>query len=185
MTRRRELADLKGPNLSLRLIRPEDAAFVHGLRTDPTYNRHLSETQGTAEDQSRWIEDYRKREAAGREYYFIVERHDGLRCGTVRLYDIFADHFTWGSWILNDDKPRRAALESAVLSFSFGFRELRCDLAHIDVRVQNTHAANFYRRLGMTETHRTEQDIFFVYTRDRFEADEAGYRAVLKDEAGI
>lgn len=34
------LAKVEGPNLILRLIRPEDADFVHVLRTDPTYNQY-------------------------------------------------------------------------------------------------------------------------------------------------
>ena len=57
------LARVEGPNLTLRLIRPADADYVHALRTDPAYNRHLSEVRGTAEDQRRWIEAYKAREA--------------------------------------------------------------------------------------------------------------------------
>lgn len=165
------MAHVDGPNLTLRLISPDDAAYVHTLRTDPAYNTHLSEVRGTAADQRAWIEAYKTREAAGREFYFIIARHDGTRCGTVRLYDITGDSFTWGSWILDHNKPPKAALESAVLSFGLGFDGLGTALARIDVRCTNTHATAFYRRFGMTETHRTEQDIFFVYPRARFEAD--------------
>lgn len=177
------LARIRGPNLTLRLIRPEDAAYVHGLRTDPAYNRYLSEVTGTVEDQRLWIEAYKHREAEGHEFYYIVERNDGASCGTVRLYNIDADSFAWGSWILDASKPRRAALESAILSFGLGFHELGLDLAKVDVRAQNARAEAFYRRLGMTETHRTAQDVFFIYPRTRFEVDRAGYSRLLEQAA--
>lgn len=176
------LARVEGPNLILRLIRPEDADYVQALRTDPAYNRHLSEVRGTAEDQRSWIEGYKAREADLRELYYVIERKDGTRCGLVRLYDIRADSFTWGSWILDYNKTRKAALESAVLSFGIGFEELGLSFAHIDVRIGNEHAEAFYRRLGMTEIRRDVQDIYFTYPRSRFAADRAGYLAILEEE---
>lgn len=176
------LSRIDGIQLSLRFAQPEDAAYIHGLRTDPTYNVHLSTVTGTVDDQRSWIEAYKTREAAGTEYYFVIERKDGVRCGVVRLYDIMHDQFTWGSWILDHNKPRKAGLESAVLSFGFGFEALGFNVANVDVRVKNTHAEAFYRRLGMTETHRTDQDIYFVYSRAQFDASKDAYISILKQE---
>jgi len=176
------LARVEGPNLILRLIRPEDADYVHALRTDPAYNRHLSEVRGTAEDQRRWIEGYKAREADLRELYYVIERKDGTRCGLVRLYDIVADSFTWGSWILDHNKTRKAALESAVLSFGVGFDGLGLSQALVDVRIGNAQALAIYQRLGMVELRRDDQDIYFTYPRVRFEADCAGYLAILEEE---
>lgn len=176
------LSKIDGVQLSLRLVQPEDAPYIHGLRTDPTYNGHLSTVTGTVEDQRSWIEAYKTREAASSEYYFVIERKDGVRCGVVRLYDITGDQFTWGSWILDQNKPRKAALESAVLSFGVGFETLGLDIANVDVREKNTHAEAFYRRLCMIETHRTDQDIFFVYSRAQFDATKDAYLSILKQE---
>ena len=177
------LSRVAGPNLALRLIRPDDAGYVFGLRTDPSYNTHLSEVRGTADDQRRWIEAYKAREAEGREFYYIIERRDGTRCGTVRLYGLEADSFTWGSWILDQNKPRKAALESAMLSFGVGFDGLSRERAFVTVNIGNDRAEAFYRRLGMTETHRDAHEIFFTYTRARFDADRAGHLAILENEA--
>lgn len=176
------VARVEGPNLILRLIRPEDADYVHALRTDPAYNRHLSEVRGTTEDQYRWIEAYKAREADLRELYYVIERKDGTRCGLVRLYDIDADSFTWGSWILDHNKTRKAALESAVLSFGVGFDQLGPPIANVDVRIGNERALAFYQRLRMTELQRDDQDIYFIYPRSQFEADRAGYMALLEAE---
>ena len=176
------MARVEGPNLALRLIQPEDAAYVHGLRSNPAYNTHLSTVTGTVDDQRNWIEDYKSREAQGQELYYVIERKDGVRCGLIRLYDIEAESFTWGSWILDENKPPKAALESAVLSFGVGFDALGLHSAIVDVRIANEHAAAFYRRLGMTETHRRDGQIFFAYPRARFAADKEVYLSILEQE---
>ena len=175
------IARVEGPNLILRLIKPEDAAYVHSLRNNPAYNTHLSKVTGTIDDQRTWIEDYKSREAQEQEFYYVIERKDGTRCGLVRLYDIEATSFIWGSWILDENKTRKAALESAILSFGIGFDALGVQLANVDVRVANEHAAAFYRRLGMVETHRTDQDIFFNYTREQFDTERTHHLKQLSE----
>jgi RimJ/RimL family protein N-acetyltransferase len=176
------LTRVEGPNLVLRLIRPDDADYVHGLRTDPAYNTHLSEVRGTVLDQRRWIESYKAREAVTQELYYVIERKDGTRCGLVRLYDIGRHSFTWGSWVLDHNKTRKAALESALFSFGVGFDRLGLSKALVDVRLGNERALAIYQRLGMTELRRDGRDIFFTYPRSRFVADRAGYLAILEEE---
>lgn len=172
-------ARVEGPNLVLRLILPADAEYVYGLRTNPSYNTYLSEVRGTAEDQRHWIEAYKAREAKGHEFYYVIERSDGVRCGVVRLYDITVDQVTWGSWILDHNKPNKAALESAVLSFGACFTLPGIMRALIDVRRANLHAQAFYCRFGMIETHADAQDRFFSYTRETFLRDREKHLSVL------
>lgn len=168
-----------GPHLRLRLIRPDDAAYVYSLRTNPAYNQHLSAVTGTVQDQRRWVEAYQAREAQGLEYYYLIERLDGAPCGTVRLYDLHEGAFTWGSWILDQNKPPKAALESACLVYTLAFERLGLEQARFDVRIDNENTLAFHRRFGATETHRTASDIYFTYPRSRFEADRSAYWALL------
>lgn len=142
------LRRITGHRLRLRLVSTKDAAYIHGLRTNPSYNRHLSAVTGTADDQRRWIERYKTREAAMSELYYVIEGLNGTACGVVRLYEIEEDRFTWGSWILDNNKPAKAALESALLSFGVGFEGLDRPRAVFDARLGNDHAIAFYRRLG-------------------------------------
>lgn len=174
---------IEGPNLVLRLISPDDADYVHGLRTDAAYNTHLSEVRGSAQDQRRWIESYKAREADLQELYYVIERKDGIRCGVVRLYDIGQDSFTWGSWIIDHNKTRKAALESAVLVYVAAFDVLGMEKALFDVRRENANTLAFHRRFGAIETHETEQDVHFVYQRSMFDADRAGYMAIFALES--
>ena len=143
----------------MRLIEPEDAAYVHSLRNNPAYNSHLSKVTETIDDQRTWIEEYKSREAHGQEFYYVIEWKDGTRCGLVRLYNIEAASFIWGSWILDENKTRKAALESAILSFGISFEAL-----------------------GMVETHRIDGQIFFAYPRARFDADQEAYLSILEQE---
>ncbi|MRU15675.1 GNAT family N-acetyltransferase [Roseovarius sp. A21] len=170
--------------LRLRPVRPEDATYIYGLRMNPDYNRHLSEVTGTVADQRAWIERYKAREAQGQEIYYIIERlGDGVPCGTVRLYDIAADSFTWGSWILDENKTPKAALESAVLVYVVAFDRLGCSRALFDVRRDNSRTLDFHRRFGARETRYDDLNVYFEYPRAHFEADQDGYISILKLEA--
>lgn len=177
-------APINGVRLRLRPVDPSDAGYIHRLRTNPRLNTYLSAVTGTVEDQRDWIERYLSREAEGREVYFVIERLvDGRPCGTVRLYGIGTDRFTWGSWILDDAKPAKAALESTILSFGCGFEPPARTSAEIDVRRENTRAIAFYRRFGMAETAADGVNIYFTYSRARFLADRPGFMAILQANA--
>lgn len=69
---------VEGPNLTLRLIQPEDAAYVHGLRANPADNRHLSQVRGTVETQRQWIDGYKTPETDSGELCYVIERKDGI-----------------------------------------------------------------------------------------------------------
>lgn len=157
---------IAGRSLDLRLITENDAGYVHALRTDPAFNTHLSKVTGTIADQRQWIDSYKFREIAKEEFYYVIQRKDGQPCGLVRLYDLTPTEFTWGSWMLGKNKPSKAALESAILSFGVGFQALNKTKAHIAVQHSNSRAISFYRRFGMMQVSEDENSLHFVYLRD-------------------
>lgn len=165
------LQRIEGVNLVLRLVEPDDADYIFSLRTNPLYNVHLSEVRGTSHDQRIWIENYKAREALGAEYYYVIERKDGVRCGVVRLYEISGRNFTWGSWILDYNKPPKAALESALLLYMAAFERLNLSEAHFDVRADNHRTLAFHHRFRATKTHADHENVYFVYPRSQFEVD--------------
>lgn len=171
MVRNAAIKRTEGVNLVLRLIELDDAAYVYSLRTNPAYNSHLSQVIGTVDNQRKWIENYKEREDAGKEFYSVIERRDGMRCGVVRLYEIEAGCFNWGSWILDDNKPHKAALESAILIYMVGFGHFGCSRARFDVRVDNSRTLAFHRRFGARQIGSDELNIYFEYTRERFGRD--------------
>jgi hypothetical protein len=161
---------VKGVGLRLRLIEPGDASYVFGLRTDPRYNIHLSPVTGSVDGQRAWIKRYKARETNGSELYYVAERlSDNQRCGVVRLYDIQDDRFTWGSWILDENKPEKAALDCAVLIYDVAFKKLNKKRSLFDVRKDNSHTLAFHRRFGAREIGADELNVYFELTSEHYE----------------
>ena len=151
----------------LRLVEENDAEFILGLRTDSKYNQHLSAVTGSVSAQAEWIRKYKEDEKNKIQYYFIIERKDdGVKCGTVRIYDILEDSFSWGSWILNEDKTRFAAIESAFLVYQFGFDILNFEKSHFEVRKENSKVLSFHEKMGAIKKNENENEIFYEITKE-------------------
>ena len=84
-------------DIRLRLITENDAEYVLSLRKDKRYNQYLSAVNSTVEEQMEWIRRYKSDEAEGKQYYFIIERLDDVRCGTVRIMTLKAILFVGGA----------------------------------------------------------------------------------------
>lgn len=153
---------MQSRTINLRLVEESDAAFIHSLRQDERYNRYLSKVDGDVESQKAWIQYYKKDEALKKQFYFIIERKDGVPCGTVRVYDLQKASFCWGSWILNDDKPKAAAIESAILVYDFGFDVLGYAASHFDVMKDNVRVISFHEKMGAVRESEDEQNFYFM-----------------------
>lgn len=158
--------NLDSKTIRLRLIEENDANFVLTLRLDSNYNQFLSAVTPDLDSQIVWIKKYKDDENAGKQFYFIIEKLDGTPCGTVRLYDFTEDSFCWGSWILNENKTRFSALESAFLVYQFAFDELGFTKCHFDVRKGNEKVISFHEKMGAKKTGETELDFLFEITKE-------------------
>lgn len=161
----------QGSTVRFRLASSDDAGFIYGLRTNPRFNEHLSEVNSGVESQRQWLINYKSRELVGEEYYFIIERIDtGISIGTVRLYDFIngKESFCWGSWILNENKTRCAAIESAMLVYELGFKFLGFKSCHFDVRKQNIKVIDFHEKMGAVQVSEGETDIFYKMSMEAY-----------------
>jgi RimJ/RimL family protein N-acetyltransferase len=156
---------LNSKTIRLRLVKEDDAEFILSLRTDTKYNQHLSPVTGSVSAQAEWIRKYKEDEKNKTQYYFIIERNDGIRCGTVRIYDIRDDSFSWGSWILNENKTRFAAIESAFLVYQFGFEHLKFKKSHFEVRKENLKVISFHEKMGAVKNGETEFEYLYEVTK--------------------
>lgn len=156
--------------IRLRLIEPSDAEFVLSLRLDERYNQFLSTVEPDIQVQQKWIENYKSDEANGKQFYFIIERSDGIPCGTIRIYDLRVDSFCWGSWILNESKTRFAALESAFLIYDFGFGSLGFSKSHFDVMKANKNVIRFHRKMGAKLMGEDHDNCYFEITKESVNA---------------
>ena len=124
---------------------------------------HLSKTSSNVADQKKWIEGY----AASADQAYFVMFHNSAPIGTVRLYDAIENSFCWGSWILNDRAPVHAAIESALIVYTFAFEILGFNKSHFDVRKKNTKVCKFHERLGAKIVSADEENYYYsILTED-------------------
>jgi RimJ/RimL family protein N-acetyltransferase len=79
----------------------------------------------------------------------------------VRLYDFQDDSFCWGSWILDRNKSRYAAIESAILVYDIGFDCLGFSRSHFDIRKENKRVIHFHERFGAKMIGEDEFNVYF------------------------
>ena len=157
---------LKSKTIRIRLVEEFDAEFILKLRLDEKYNLFLSSVNPDIKAQKDWIKKYKNDEANRKQFYFIIERNDGKPCGTVRIYDLKENSFCWGSWILNEDKTRYAALESALLVYDFGFNHLGFDFSHFDYRKGNEKVISFHKKMGALKIGEDDLNEYFSITKE-------------------
>lgn len=173
------MENLKSKTIKMRLVEEDDAEFIVSLRSDERYNQHLSKTDNDIESQREWIRKYKVKEKNNEQYYFIIERIDGTPCGTVRLYDFKGDSFCWGSWILNTEKSRYSAIESALLVYQFAFETLNFKRCHFDVRKDNIKVIQFHSKFGAKKVGETKDDFLYVIFPDDVKQTKTKYKKIV------
>jgi RimJ/RimL family protein N-acetyltransferase len=147
-----------GANIRLRNVARSDASFILSLRTDPDKSAFLSKTPDDLRAQEIWIEKYISGHG---QAYFIIENSNTLPIGTVRIYDAIETSFCWGSWILADSAPSSAAIESALIIYTYCLDYLGFTSAHFEVDRRNTSVWKFHERFGAVRSQETQ--IEYVY----------------------
>lgn len=174
--------NLKAKTAYLRLVDQKDAAFICSLRNDDQLNTYISKSTADEEAQRQWIINYKQRELNGEEYYFIIcRKSDDLQIGTVRLYDFQTNpkSFCWGSWILNENKTKYAAVESALLVYEAGFNILKFDQSHYEVMKGNDKVHSFHIKMGAEKVSEDATNIYYVFPKNQHEKNKVHYAKFL------
>ena len=170
---------LSGKNINLRTVEIEDAEFIYNMRQNQNKNKYLSKVTGTVESQKEWIKNYKQREENKKEFYFVIESKDKEKLGLVRMYDFQDDSFCWGSWLIKEDAPKTAAIESALQIYEFGFYNLGFEKSHFDVRKGNDKVISFHQRFGAKIVDEDELDYFFNFEKSDYEIIKEKYKRYL------
>lgn len=174
--------DLKASTIYLRLVTEDDAAFICSLRSDDKLNTYISKSSADVESQRIWISNYKNKEKAKEEFYFIICKNENDQAiGTVRLYDFKEDpkSFCWGSWILNENKTKFAAIESALLVYEAGFSNLNFEQSHFDVMKGNEKVHSFHLKMGAQEVSEDTANVYYVFPYSQYEANKIHYKKFL------
>jgi len=177
----RKAAFVYGKTLRFRDAKIDDAAFILSLRTDEDKSRYLSPVTGAIADQQAWLCRYSK---VDNQAYFIIE-YAGESVGTVRLYEPKSGSFCWGSWVLAASRPNHAAIESALMVYSYALDHLGFEKAHFDVRKGNESVWQFHERFGARRVGESEMDFYYEIDRPSIELSRDRYRRYLNESVKV
>lgn len=176
---------LKSKNLIFKFVEEKDAEFILELRKNENLNKYIHSTDITVFQQKEWIKKYKIKEKEKQEYYFRIDTIEGEKLGFVRIYAIDYDkkEFTWGSWIMKPERPKFAAIESALIIYEFAFKYLNMEKSIFDVRRKNEKVLAFHDRFGATKTGENDLDVFYVLEKEKyFELREERYKQFLNED---
>lgn len=152
--------------VTARLVNVTDAEFIVKLRSDNRLGRFIHASNGDVEEQKNWILEYKKRERAGLDYYFIFLK-DGVRYGLCRLYNIDWIHlsFTSGSWLCEKGTPVENSMLTSLITYEIAQELLGLKIDLYDVRKENKQVLNFHKKIMCAHQYaETELDCLFIST---------------------
>ncbi len=177
----RKAALVQGKTLQFRDATISDAAFILSLRVDEGKSRYISPIKGGIADQQAWLHRYVQMDD---QAYFIIE-YGGEPIGTVRLYDSKDESFCWGSWVLASNRPNHAAIESALMVYSYALDHLGFDKAHFDVRKGNENVWQFHERFGARRVDESELNFYYEIDRASIQVSRNRYRRYLQESVSV
>ena len=152
--------------VEVRLAEVTDAEFILSIRTDTYHTRFIHATENNLEKQEEWLQKYKEREAAGKEYYFIYSQ-DGVPFGMNRVHNIFDYYGTEGSWLCKPKNDPKASMASYMILHDIMFEDLDLDLSIFDVRKDNKKVWKTHKAFGAIDIGESEIDYYFsIFRKD-------------------
>lgn len=170
-----------GKMLTFRDVDVDDAAFILSLRTNEKKSQYLSAVSPDISPQRAWLEGYA---SATDQAYFIIEFQDEP-IGTIRLYDAQEDSFCWGSWILKDNRPSFAAIESALMVYAYAVDYLGFKRAHFTVHKGNQRVWEFHERFGAQRVDEAEGEYLYSVSSTAIEESRIKYAKFLAGSVAV
>jgi hypothetical protein len=158
---------IKHQNLVLRLATEDDASFILNLRRQAAHDGLINKSVPSVAEQRTWLVDYKQRESAGKEFYFVTEL-DQCPYGVNRIYNISENSFTPGSWVFLPNSPDLIAIKAAILTRLFGFEYLNKAECLFDVRKKNIKVLRYHSLFNPEKIGESELDLFFRISREDY-----------------
>lgn len=155
--------------IKLRLVNEDDASFIVNIRNDGNKSRFISKTSPNIEAQKKWISDYKAREQAKKEYYFIASDENNEDFATYRIYKIDSGVPEIGSWVSKPGYPNmKNSIKVDLAIKEYVFNELNFDTVQFEVRKQN-FSVNKYHSLFQPELIKSDDDYhFYILKKETF-----------------
>ena len=165
--------------LYARLVTEDDVDFILKLRTNKELTKNIHSTDNDREAQIEWIRNYKKREAEGRDYYFIFFK-ECIPVALDRIYNIYSIYATPGSWIIDPQHSSfELALATSLINGYIMFHLLGVELSVYDVRKKNKQVVKFHKLMGAKIFTESDIDYFFYKNRKIYDESVEKYSKFL------
>lgn len=174
------MVTISAKQLYLRPVQIEDTDFIFYLRRHPEKSKYLSPVGSDINEQKDWIKQYKIREQQKLEYYFIACLMNGEKVGTIRVYDLRSDSFSWGSWISAPEVPKGTGIKMMLMVYDFGFNYLKYPKSHFEVLKGNEKSVSFHKRFGARITSEDALRYYFSITKNEYEQAKLMYKEIYQ-----
>jgi hypothetical protein len=152
-----------------RLVDQSDAEFIYVLRTDAVLSRFVSQVSGDVFVQKRWIIDYKKREAAGEDFYILsIDPETGSKQGVSRLYNFRNSVFELGSWLYLPQADISKSILGDIIAREIAYDILDFDVCTFEVRKANKSVIRYHQGYSPELTDEDEQNFYFRLSKETF-----------------
>lgn len=167
-------------NIKLRLVEETDADFIIDIRTDSSKSRFISATNSDVEKQKLWIREYKKREKAEEEFYFICIDDHEIKFATYRLYNKNENSIEIGSFVSKPlyDNPINVIKVDVILK-AYVFEELNFEKLKFEVRKENKSVVNYHKKFHPTLVDEDELNYYFVLEKKDFLANKIKFEKLF------
>lgn len=138
---------IEGNFVDLRIAEEKDAKFTLKIRQSIKNTKYMPRIDVDIDTQIKWI----KNQADSNDcYFFVIERKNGEKIGTVSLYNIIENEGETGRLIVNGIQIE--SVETCILFHDFCFRKAGMDYVYAKIEEDNIAALGFAARAGAYET---------------------------------
>lgn len=170
--------------IEVRLVNEKDAEFILSLRLDPSLNQYIHSTDNDIEKQRQWIREYKIRENAGLDYYFIYSMDDEP-FGLDRAYRVNPEDnsYMWGSWICKPGVTAAQIMLQYIASADIINNCVGLELNTYMVSKGNLKVLYYHRKtLRSNEIGESGDDILFSNTKQMREEASNRFKRILRIE---
>jgi hypothetical protein len=154
--------------LMFRPVEVSDAHFILELRTDEKLGRFISKTDQDIAKQIEWITQYKQRENAGVEFYYVTEDKSGTSMGLYRLYNFDGDTFEGGSWLYRKCIAPNAPILGDFAIRDIAFEQLNFEFCNLLVMRLNKPVLQYHMSFNPMIVKEDESFIYLKLSRQNY-----------------
>ena len=156
-------------NIKLRLVEESDAEFIVDIRTDSSKSKFISFTNSNIEEQKKWIREYKNREKAEEEFYYIAIDENDEKFATYRLYNKNNNSIEVGSFVSKPFyKIALNVIKVDVILKTYVFEVLGYNSLNFEVRKNNKSVIIYHNKFKPQLTKEDDLNYYFKLEKDSF-----------------